>query len=88
MQAQQASVTSPCQRVYVDVEAGLEPKRVKICLESHDEGLGWYTAASLSIPLSQLPLLQQALEHSGCRTSVEDTAADNIILFPKLSPQV
>ena len=83
MQAQQARVTSLCQRVHVDVETSREANRVKICLESHDEGLGWYTAASLSIPLAQVPLLQQALEHSFSEPAAGEATPDNIIPFPQ-----
>jgi len=36
-------------------------KVVKIRLESHDERLGWYSSGALSIPLHQLPLLEQAI---------------------------
>jgi len=43
------------------VRVAREDEGVKISLDSHEAFLGWYTAASLSIPLHQVPLLEQAL---------------------------
>ena len=80
MPVQQSNVSSPIQRIQVTVEP---TRRAKICLESYDDNLGWYTAASLSIPLHQLPLLEQAIE----RIRVENPpqrqpTTGNIIPFP------
>ena len=73
----------PSQRVQVQLETRSTGKRVKIRVENHDEGLGWYTSGALTLPLHELPLLEQALaEMRSCPTEVE--CAD-IIPFPGLS---
>ena len=77
MAVQQTNV-SPIQRIQVTVEPA---RRAKICLESYDDNLGWYTAASLSIPLHQLPLLEQALERIRRETPPQSTSG-KIIPFP------
>jgi hypothetical protein len=59
MPVQSSNAPSPIQRIQVVLEPA---ERAKICLESYDDNLGWYTAASLSIPLHQLPLLEQAID--------------------------
>ena len=61
---------------------------VKIRLESHDEKLGWYTSASLTLALHQLAVLEQAIEHmrASGRSTVESD--EKIILFPGYQPQI
>jgi hypothetical protein len=57
-------------------------KQVKIRLERHDERLGWYTSGAMTIPLHQLPLLEQAIaEMRNCERSEEPCT---IIPFPGL----
>lgn len=77
-----------CQRIQVTWEGerhtAREP-RLKIVLESHDVSLGWYTAASLAMPLHQLPLLEQALEDMRSARGSERAGVmdgSNIIPFP------
>ena len=79
MPLQSSNASSPIQRIQVT----LEPRdRAKICLESYDDNLGWYTAASLSIPLHQLPLLEQAIERMRLESSALSGPAEKIIPFP------
>ena len=75
----QTKIVEQSQRIDVQLEAGLE-QRVKIRVESHDERLGWYTAGSLSLPLHQLPLLEQAIEQMRRLQNAPDD--DKIIPFP------
>ena len=68
------------------VQAELEPcrnggKRVKIRVENYDERLGWYTSGSLTLPLHQLPLLEQALADMRSHPAGQDLNPDNIIPF-------
>jgi hypothetical protein len=90
MQLEPSELPAQCQRIQVTWE-GERPRerRLKICLESHDDCLGWYTAASLSLPLHQLPLLEQALEQmrSVSRDSVEPQP-NNIIPFPGMESRL
>lgn len=68
------------QRIAVsDVEG--EQDAVKIQVERFDENLGWYTANSLEIPRSQLPLLEQSLArvHDG---SKNEHAGETVVPFP------
>jgi len=68
---------APIQRVQVEMER--QPgNRVKIRVENYDEQLEWYTAGSLSLPMHQIPLLEQALE----RLRAQELAEDKIIPFP------
>ena len=85
MQLQESEVSVQCQRIQVMVETMGGPKRFKICLESHEPSLGWYRAASLSIPLHQLPLLEQALESMRSIATSEEPASGKIIPFPGLA---
>ncbi|HZO86406.1 MAG TPA: hypothetical protein VFC26_14400 [Verrucomicrobiae bacterium] len=79
MPLQSSNASSPIQRIQVT----LEPRdRAKICLESYDDNLGWYTAASLSIPLHQLPLLEQAIERMRVENPTPGQSAAKIIPFP------
>lgn len=81
MPVQSSNASSPIQRIQVFLEPS---ERAKICLESYDDNLGWYTAASLSIPLHQLPLLEQAIERMrGFAATANQPQAGNIIVFPK-----
>ena len=78
MPVQPSNVSSP-QRIQVTIEPS---QRAKICLESYDDSLGWYTAASLSIPLHQLPLLEQAIERMRVENAAPVQATEKIIPFP------
>jgi len=77
---EEANLANSSQRVQVQMERHPEGKRVKIRVESYDAGLGWYTAGALTVPLHQLPLLEQAVEDMR-RVSPDDEFAD-IIPFP------
>jgi hypothetical protein len=76
-----------CQRVDVTRETRDGEQVVKITVERHDDMLGWYSAGSLSIPLCQLPVLEQALaelSRSQC-TSCETACSRKIIPFPLMA---
>ena len=77
-----------CQRVYVTRETEGADKLIKIVLERFDEGLGWYQAGALSVPLHQLPLLQQSLGEFSVADCHETCDGSNcpskIICFPML----
>jgi len=57
---------------------------VKIRVEHYDEHLGWYTSGSLSLPLHQLPVLEQAVEQLRKGASSGETGSEKIIPFPGL----
>ena len=76
----QAKSLEASQRVQVEMETRASGKRVKIRVENHDEGLGWYTSGSLCLPLHELPLLEQAIADMR-RCPVNEEFAD-IIPFP------
>ena len=80
MIVEQANIAESSQRVQVQLERHPQGTRVKIRVESYDAGLGWYTAGALTVPLHQLPLLEQAVEDMR-RVSTDDEFAD-IIPFP------
>jgi hypothetical protein len=85
MVTQQTPKFQDCQRIQVAKEVQGASKVLKISVERYDEKLGWYTAGSLSFPLHQMPLLQQALEEMNCTDCVEclDQACHGkIISFP------
>jgi hypothetical protein len=71
------------QRVQVEMQRHPQGKRVKIRLESYDDILGWYTAGCVTVPLHQLPLVQQAIDDMR-HLSTENEFAD-IIPFPGLT---
>ena len=77
---EEAKLSESSQRVQVELERHALGKRVRIRLESYDQGLGWYTSGSLIVPLHQLPLLEQAVDEMR-RTPQEEEFAD-IIPFP------
>lgn len=63
--------TETPQRIAVEMESFETGKRVRLRLESYDEKLGWYPAGCLSLPLHQLPVLEQAIaemrsQETGC----------------------
>lgn len=74
------------QRVHVDVEGNSQFKRIKISVENYDEGLGWYSAGSLSLPLHQLPLLEQELQ--ALRHEPTAPSGSNVVLFPGMRTPV
>lgn len=62
-------------------------KTLKISVERYDDVLGWYSAGALSIPLHQLPVLQQALQEMNCTACPECSDTEcrgKIISFPLL----
>ncbi len=77
-----------CQRVNVVRETQGTEKVIKIVLERYDETLGWYQAGALSVPLHQLPLMQQALSEFNVTDCHEECDGKNcpskIICFPML----
>ena len=75
-----AKVCESAQRVQVELDRHVYGKRVKIRLENYDSGLGWYTSGSLTVPLNQLPLLEQALDDM--RTINRQDEFAQIIPFP------
>lgn len=77
---QEATLSESSQRVEVQLQPHPQGKRVKIRLESYDDGLGWYTSGSLVIPLHQLPLVEQAIEEMRGAAAEEQYA--EIIPFP------
>ena len=68
-------------RVQVNLQRCSRGSCVRIEVEQHDEGLGWYTSGSVTLPLHQLPLLEQAIEEMRARTET-DNEYGNIIPFP------
>ena len=70
------------QRIQVELQARPEGKEVRIRLESFDNGLGWYSSGSLTLPLHQLPLLEQAIAEMRNEPIVETA---DIIPFPGLT---
>jgi hypothetical protein len=70
------------QRIQVELRPRPEGKEVRIRLESYDDGLGWYSAGALTLPLHQLPLLQQAIEDMRHEPLIETA---DIIPFPGLT---
>jgi hypothetical protein len=81
MLLQQLGSAEQSQRIRVEMESHPEGKRVKIRVEHLEERLGWYTARSLSLPIHQLPLLEQAVaEMRSCEASEQD---DKIVFVPE-----
>jgi hypothetical protein len=70
------------QRIQVELERCAQGKLVKIRLERYDECLGWYTSASLSLPLHQLALLEQAVHEMRACESSSEPISEKIIAFP------
>ena len=70
------------QRIQVELKPRPEGKEVRIRLESFDNGLGWYSSGSLTLPLHQLPLLEQAIAEMRNEPLVETA---EIIPFPGLN---
>ena len=85
MQTEPSELPAQCQRIEVTLETGQGPKRMKISLESHDPTLGWYRAASLTVPLHQLPLLEQAIDRMRTIEPAEKPTGAKIIPFPGLT---
>jgi hypothetical protein len=69
------------QRIRVHMETHPEGKRIKIRVEHHEERLGWYTAGALSLPIHQLPLLEQALVEM--RSSESCESDEKIVCVPE-----
>ena len=71
------------QRIQVELQTRPEGKEVRIRLESYDTGLGWYSSGSLTLPLHQLPLLEQAIADMRNEPPLETA---EIIPFPANLP--
>jgi hypothetical protein len=80
MIAEQSDALEQSQRVQVETESHPSGKRVKIRLENYAEQLGWYTSGSLTLPLHQLPLLEQAVAEMRARKFAAEE--NEIIPFP------
>jgi hypothetical protein len=77
---EQAKLSESAQRIQVELDRHVSGKRVKIRVENYDSGLGWYSSGSLTVPLHQLPLLEQAIEAMRSVDPQDDYA--DIIPFP------
>ena len=82
MQATRSNFQAQLQRIQAELEPLERGQCVKIRVEHYDECLGWYTSSSLSLPLRQLPLLQQALARLNAQAPAEKPAPPNVIPFP------
>ena len=78
---QEAQSSESSQRIQLEMDVTSSGKRVKIRVERYDDGLGWYTSASLVMPLHQLPLLEQAVDEMRRSNQTEEEFA-TIIPFP------
>jgi hypothetical protein len=78
-----AKTSQSCQRVSVQLERHVAGKQAKVSLESYDQVLGWYTSGSVTIPIQQLALLEQAIEEM--RAAERDEKYEKIIPFPGVS---
>jgi hypothetical protein len=78
-----------CQRI--DVVCDGVRHHATITLERFDNALGWYPAGTLTLPLCQIPLLQQALEEMSaapiCSACPADAYGQKVIPFPLLVSQ-
>ncbi|SPE62327.1 hypothetical protein SBV1_810029 [Verrucomicrobia bacterium] len=73
------------QRVQVEFESQPTGRCVRIRVENYHTNLGWCTAGSLSFPLHQLPLLEQAIRELSAQPLGEGApACGDIIPFPGL----
>lgn len=79
MLATQDKTLEQSQRIQVEME---DDRTVKIRVESHDSNLGWYTSASLNLPLHQMALLEQAIEDMRRGSSAAEASVGSIIPFP------
>lgn len=77
---EEAKLSESAQRVQVEMHRHACGDRVKIRMESYDEGLGWYTSGALTVPLHQLPLLEQAVQEM--RRAEPEEEYGQIIPFP------
>lgn len=87
MADQQSGQFSQCQRINVEREVKDGEKVIKVVVERHDESLGCYTAGALTLPLHQLPLLQQALQDvcvTPCQDCSDSECPRKIIPFPTI----
>ena len=78
-------ICESAQRIQVELRPRPEGKEVRIRLESYDDGLGWYSSGSLTLPLNQLPLLEQAIADMRHEPVVE---LAEIIPFPGMSERL
>jgi hypothetical protein len=76
---EEAQLTEGSQRIQVEMESNPSGRRVKIRVERFDDGLGWYTSGSLTLPIQQLPLLEQAVSDM---RRVPEVEFAQIIPFP------
>jgi hypothetical protein len=82
MVSQQLNSAEQVQRLRVEMEAQETGKQAKIRIESYDVHLGWYTSGSLSLPLHQLALLEQAIADMQASASPGHDSGEKIIPFP------
>lgn len=86
---EEAKLCECAQRIQVAMEGHSQGKRVKIRVENYDQGLGWYTSGSLTVPLNQLPLLEQAVLQMRTTEREDREEYGQIIPFPgSLAQQV
>jgi hypothetical protein len=89
MNSPQPKTFQECQRIDVVKQGQGVDAQLKISIERFDECLGWYLAGGLTIPIHQVPLLQQALEEmksAACAECVgSECPAKKIIPFPMMT---
>ena len=72
----------PVERIQAELEQDPNGTRVRIFVEEYHEPRGWCLIGSISLPLSELPLLEQALQDMRAGTSSEEPEDCKIIPFP------
>jgi hypothetical protein len=85
MLVEKLSSFEQCQRIEVIPHVQENDRSYKITVQRFDERLGWYTAGALSIPMHQLPLLEQALNQLRRADTSPCGDSQNIIPFPTLA---
>lgn len=70
------------ERIQAELEQHPTGPQVRISAESYDETRGWCAIAQVCFPLSQLPILEQALEQM--KRGRQDCPPGKIIPFPGL----
>lgn len=83
MAAHECDPLQQAQRLHITLEGDSSAQRVNLKVESYADGIGWYAAGSISFPIHQLPLLEQAIADIS-RQSDSASGPAEIIPFPGL----
>lgn len=80
-------VINHSERVSAEVVDTNEARKIKLRVETYNDGLGWYSSGSLMLGIEQLPLLEQAISQMRQMERARENHSCVILPFPGITEE-